>query len=374
MTAAKSAPGQGPKLTVVEGAQTGSPGQRLMRARSQRNLAIEDVARQLNLSVSMVKALESDNYKSLPGRAFVKGYLRNYAKLVAIDASDLLRAYESQFGAGDDAQLNPPDLARPPRWIAPLVKGLGYLIVLLIVVGIGSLVYQNFGALADKALQITATFKNGDEASAPMDTAESTQPAADAGDTVRLSIPLHPVEVAPSPVQAGGVAADGTPTPTTAETPVAAPVEPSGAPAPAAVPPQSSAEPQLNTSVTAIVSETPAQDEQSSTAAKVPLSASPQQMNEKTNASSGESLPGNEVASLSLEFSGLSWARVRDADGKILFDGTRSAGGELQLQGRAPFSIRLGNAPVVKVTLNGKPRDFDFSSRSNVAQFTLENE
>lgn len=375
MTAAKSAPGHGPKLTVVEGTQVGSPGQRLMRARSLRNLALEDVSRHLNLSVSMVKAIESDNFKSLPGRAFVRGYLRNYAKLVGVEADDLMRAYDSQFGASDEVSLNPPEVSRPPRWIAPLIKGLGYLVLVAVLAGIGTIIYQNAGTLANKAQQLSSSFQH-DEQMGPETDAPAAPAATEAkeGDTVRLSIPLRPVEGAASAPDAAGNPS-ATSTPATAESPVTAPAEPASKSETDTVPPQSSVESGVSTASAANVSNAPPQP--------VAIAAPPSV--EATSAAAGQTqnfvaggtsvdnvgISGSDAASVSLVFSGLSWARVRDANDKILFDGTRSAGAEIQLQGVAPFTIRLGNAPVVKVTFNGKPRDFDFSSRSNVAQFKL---
>ncbi len=373
MTAAKSAPGQGPKLTVVESAQLNSPGQRLMRSRSARNLAVEDVARQLNLSVSMVKAIESDNFKALPGRAFVKGYLRNYARLVSIDADELLRAYESQFSSAEEDALNPPELKRRPRWIAPLVKGIGYLVLVAIVLSIGSVIFQNMGFLVDKAQQLTASFRSDGATVAPE--AETPAPiASDAGegDTVKLSIPLHPVDGASGAPAAGEVSGE-TQTPATAESPIVAPTESGNQGSSDVVPPQSS----IDLNVRAVVESDASPQtraEQNGSAAVVPAAGLATEAVPVGSTVEKVGTAGADVASLSLVFSGMSWVRVRDATTRVLFDGTRSSGAEVQVQGRAPFDIRLGNAPVVKVILNGKPRDFDFSSRSNVAQFTLGDE
>lgn len=351
MTAAKSAPGQGPKLTVVEGAQAGSPGQRLARARTQRNLSLEDVARQLNLSVSMVRAIESDNFKSLPGRAFVRGYLRNYCKLVGLPSDELVKAFEVLFGGGEDVVLSPPDVRRPSRWMAPVIRGAGYLLLVAVVLGLGSLVYENFGLLMDKTRQLTASFGGEAQPEPVSDTPEETVATGDdsSDNTVKLSIPLHPVE------SATATDAPAAGAPATAETPAVAPVSTSTPPAPTpVVPPQSSLGDENAAPVVA--------------ANDVPTSEPTSALRESAEDASGIH---EGAASVSLNFSGTSWVRVRDANDKTLFDGVKSAGAALQLQGLAPFKIRLGNAPAVTVALNGKPYDFDFSSRSNVAQFTL---
>ncbi|TSA53183.1 MAG: helix-turn-helix domain-containing protein [Nitrosomonadaceae bacterium] len=67
-----------------------SVGQLLQAARLMRGLGIEDVARHLRLSVRQVTALEEDDYAKLSGGTFLRGFVRNYAKLVQLDATPLL--------------------------------------------------------------------------------------------------------------------------------------------------------------------------------------------------------------------------------------------------------------------------------------------
>ncbi|MDO8436682.1 MAG: DUF4115 domain-containing protein [Nitrosomonadaceae bacterium] len=67
-----------------------SAGQLLQAARLVRGLSIEDVARHLRLSVRQVTALEEDDYAKLPSGTFLRGFVRNYAKLVQLDATPLL--------------------------------------------------------------------------------------------------------------------------------------------------------------------------------------------------------------------------------------------------------------------------------------------
>ncbi len=67
-----------------------SVGQLLQAARLVRGLGVEDVARHLRLSVRQVTALEEDDYAKLSGGTFLRGFVRNYAKLVQLDATPLL--------------------------------------------------------------------------------------------------------------------------------------------------------------------------------------------------------------------------------------------------------------------------------------------
>ena len=70
------------------------PGRVLAEARAARNLTVAEVAQQLKLSVTQVDALESDAYDRLPGTVFVRGFVRNYARLLDLDADALVSRVE----------------------------------------------------------------------------------------------------------------------------------------------------------------------------------------------------------------------------------------------------------------------------------------
>jgi len=397
MTAAKSAPGQGPKLTVIDNAHAVSPGQRLARARTQRNLSLEDVAKNLNLSVSMVRSLESDNFKSLPGHAFVKGYLRNYAKLVGLAPDDLVKAYESLRSDTQDtaAPTVTPVAPRSTRWVGTLIKGVGFLVMLAVLAGVVGLVYQNFGFLADKTLQLVAAVKGDSNAESVVSDTATPLAASETNtddSTIRLSIPLHPVGASSGAEDASVTAPTavdtvqpGVTVDSPVSTPTTAPTTPDNVPV---VPPQSSLTPEsaervvadtvttftpiatpsvdVNTRQTTATNSAETVATVSTGNADMPSSAVQAGMSEIRGAEG--------AASVSLSFSGKSWVGVKDANGKSLFNKIKTAGETVQLQGTPPLRVKIGNAPVVKVSFNGKPFDFDFSSRSNVAQFTLGDE
>jgi len=67
-----------------------SAGTTLRVAREQWGLSLTDVAENLNLGTDTIEAIESDDYSSLPGTTFVKGYIRSYAKLLQLDVEGLM--------------------------------------------------------------------------------------------------------------------------------------------------------------------------------------------------------------------------------------------------------------------------------------------
>jgi hypothetical protein len=59
--------------------------------------------------------------------------------------------------------------------------------------------------------------------------------------------------------------------------------------------------------------------------------------------------------SLTLHFTGASWAQVADAHGKLLLDGMQPPGSSRALSGPAPLRVVLGNAPQVALEVGGRP-------------------
>jgi cytoskeleton protein RodZ len=69
-----------------------SAGILLRTAREANGMSIDAVAQQLKLAPRQVRALEEGDFTQLPGRTFVRGFIRNYARLVRLDAETVLGA------------------------------------------------------------------------------------------------------------------------------------------------------------------------------------------------------------------------------------------------------------------------------------------
>ena len=94
--------------TVVE---PGLPrlGELLVAARERWNLTAADLARQLRLGLRQVQALEEDRFDALPGNTFVRGFIRNYARVVQTEPEAFLEAYERSR-----PNRKQPDIERSP--------------------------------------------------------------------------------------------------------------------------------------------------------------------------------------------------------------------------------------------------------------------
>lgn len=69
------------------------PGAQLREAREARRLTVEAAASQLRIDVSLLRALEADQYDSFAAPIFVTGHLRAYARLLDLPPEPLLDAY-----------------------------------------------------------------------------------------------------------------------------------------------------------------------------------------------------------------------------------------------------------------------------------------
>ncbi len=113
-------------------------GRRLAAARESLGLSVADVARQIKLSVHQVEALEADDYARLPkSPVIVKGFLRNYARLVRLDPDQLLGGVHELPGAaaepkGRRRQREVVSFDRPSRpWLKMLLGGVAFVAVML---------------------------------------------------------------------------------------------------------------------------------------------------------------------------------------------------------------------------------------------------
>ena len=75
-----------------------SIGARLAAARKACELDQRVVANELHLDLATIEALENDDKAALPAAIFVKGYLRNYARLVGLPEEEIVRDYAEQTG------------------------------------------------------------------------------------------------------------------------------------------------------------------------------------------------------------------------------------------------------------------------------------
>lgn len=84
--------------------------------------------------------------------------------------------------------------------------------------------------------------------------------------------------------------------------------------------------------------------------------------------------PATTPTKLRIVFDGESWSEIKDATGKMLSSQINAPGSELNLNGKAPYDLVIGNARTVHLYRRGKPVDLTryINKTSEVARLTLE--
>ena len=98
----------------TNGVPSDSPGAILHAERRRQDFSVGDVSRHLKLSVRQVEALERDEYEMFGGPVFVHGFLRNYAKLLGLDASSLIASADQKLATRGEAITAEQDHGHEP--------------------------------------------------------------------------------------------------------------------------------------------------------------------------------------------------------------------------------------------------------------------
>ena len=72
-------------------------GEQLRAAREQRGMDRQDVADQLHLRPTIIRAIEESDYETMPADLFLKGYVRSYARLTEQDGDDLIARLDEEL-------------------------------------------------------------------------------------------------------------------------------------------------------------------------------------------------------------------------------------------------------------------------------------
>ena len=71
------------------------PGDYLRQIRITQKRELSDVAKELNIPLKTLTALEQDEYTALPEATFIKGYYRIYAKFLKVDATTIIQRFDT---------------------------------------------------------------------------------------------------------------------------------------------------------------------------------------------------------------------------------------------------------------------------------------
>jgi Helix-turn-helix domain len=107
-----------------------SIGRYLKRTRETRAMSVEEISRATRIPVPSIERIEGDHFDDLPGEVFVRGFLKAYARAVALPAEDVLARYTASRRV---AWVTPLPVASPVRRSQGKRFGVAIAFVLLLI-------------------------------------------------------------------------------------------------------------------------------------------------------------------------------------------------------------------------------------------------
>ena len=346
------------------------PGERLRAARLSMGFDLAKIASELHLTSDVVERLEADHYDGIGARVFVRGYLRNYARIVEMPVDSILRQFDEKWPDDSTSQSMLRESPRLPADGGPS-RGWAGAVTWLLVVGLLALFLMWWRGYLDGLVpeQIRSTATEGGVQTVEPGMSDETGDAAPFDDGMslpgdgRLRLPSVLGDGTPTDGEIGqlrdttdvppeqSVAAEGGGDTTTGE-PAAASFVSSGTP-PAAGRPVADTSP-------------PA-------AGPAPAGATPLPTENAGSPGLEGGAPVFEATTgIVMTFSGPCWVDVRDSTRKFKLFGEMPKGTRKVLGGEPPYKMIIGNSRAVSIEVNGEPFDIMPYAKGNVARFTLE--
>lgn len=173
-------------------------GARLKAGREAGNLTVADVAAKLKLTSRQIEALEHEELSHLPSEIFVRGFVRNYARLVGIEPESLIAPVDVQAEVSEtitapNAGLNVGSSGLRQWLIYPMIA---VALFLLLVAGLYHWLRQGEDTLVST---VPETVAQPAPAAVPAPALPTEVPAAAPDIVTQLASP-QPIEEAPAPL------------------------------------------------------------------------------------------------------------------------------------------------------------------------------
>ncbi len=310
----------------------------LKAARESQGLSIHEVSSHLRLGPKQIQAIEQDDFDKLPQPSIVRGFIRNYAKLLNIDVTPVLEAYQrivpstAPLPLSVRSNASPSVIDKPARTIRPQ-RILTFFIFLILA---AILAYFYINHIKPQALKNASLALDVDEIS----------------ETTGQEIPIPAPAAEPAPAQPATT--DIPAAPTSAEaTPVAPAAEPAaGTVAEPVAPPVENAVATSAASDSTIVS-TPTPSVSNVVESTTLKASDPQKAN------------------LTFKVTEDSWVRIEDMQGKKILSEVLPAGSEHNVVAEKPVNVIVGHAQGTQLMIDNQPYDLTQATRGRVARIQL---
>ncbi len=331
---------------------------RLIQLREDAGYSTSQLADAMCLSEEVILHLENEEFDELAEPPYVRGYLRNYAKLGDTDPSELISRYEALRGA-DASELDyqiktsaniaiSKRKSMSPIWaqLILLAMLIGGIALLAMIPGVNQWFKTTWSSLSNQ-LQST----NGESGSNPLLTGSLPVP-----------VPLPESEVSTNadttnlPLDIGNTQTNNKP----------AAKEGSEQAKPPEAQTEQSNETTTNTETTTENTQNIASTDTNNEAAETSKEAEKKEQDETPATSSGDQIK------IKLVFNKDVWLRIRNKDNKTVFEGINKLGTSKDLTIEKPLTFRVGNAQGLSLFVDDKAVDISQYINGSIANFTLE--
>ena len=122
-----------------------SCGERLANNRSEKELSINQVAREIKIEPHVIEMIENNDFVSIGAPVFVKGYLRQYSELVGLDPDLIIEKYTAINSIEDSPPIVNDSLDQISKYVLTPKIILIAIFVILISFGVLATVFGIFG-------------------------------------------------------------------------------------------------------------------------------------------------------------------------------------------------------------------------------------
>ena len=323
----------------------------LASLRAQQHLSLESVASSLRLSVGQINAIETQDWQSLPAAAYVKGFIKNYCRLLNTAPEPYLEQFNQETGAA----LVAPSLGSMPLGAAPSLLQTGSQINnSLAAKPLGSIAHNTLNSgrseIAQRVLsddpQALSTFSEQSEH-------ESGGKRVGWGIAALIALTLaflaywEHASWLPKLKQMTGQAqawvGDKVPALNALNVPTAKPK----------------------------ATEVDAKGASGESVAVPSAEVAPNAANSATTEVSAGSGTGT-VKTLSLAFQKNVWVEIKDAQGTVVSTGSKQAGTSESIKAQSPVNVVIGAVDAVSLSVDGQPYDLLAQSQGNVGRLRIE--
>ncbi len=314
-------------------------GEVLSAARIARKLTQQDVSDNLRYSIKQIDALESNRFDALPDAMITRGFIRNYARLLEIDAEPLLASYRGRMPDKQQAHLSVQSSMQQVQLTKDSQPWLKYILGSIVVL---LFLLAWFFYMEYQSKVVTAPVEKAPEVSVDADAASTTPEA-----TPSVEMPLPEIALPAAERQAEDVT-----------TVSGAATDMNGADV---SPVQAQAAPANQAAGAGLPAVQPSPVQPSAVQPQISQPAASQPMPDAVA-----------KKNVSISVSERTWVSVTDKSGKVVFEKMLSAGATDGFDGLPPFNVVVGNAKAAQLTYAGKPVDLSTQTGSNVARIRLE--